>query len=1036
MGDGLFRVRGRHCWLVVLVAFCGAGLGSASAAVQAADGQVVVASARFTVITPGLIRMEYSPSGKFVDEASWLAVNRAARFAGAKIATDGPSATIDTGEIHLSFHDDGKPFSPANLSAEIHVGDTSVTWRPGTPNSGNLGGTIRTLDGAHQAIPLGEGVLSRDGWYLLDDSKSVLFSGDWVRARPSNSGLDWYLFGYGKDYRSALKSLTTIGGPVPLPRKYALGIWFSRYWEFTTDGFKQIVNEYAAHGFPLDMLVMDMGWHLNALPKSLEGKADTWTGYTWDKALIPDPAELIRWVHDQGVHVTLNDHPAEGVQPHEEMYADFMRAMGRDPATLQTIPFDAGDKKYLDTFFAFTHYPREKEGVDFWWLDWQQFPRTRSIPELENLRLLNWYNYTRTSTGGLRGESFSRWAGWGDHRYPIQFSGDADTGWAMLAFEVPFTATAGNVGAFFWSHDIGGHMGGRNEESYARWCQFGALSAALRSHSTHDATTDRRPWNYPAWAEASMKESFGLRSRLMPYLYTSIHESTADSVPFTRPLYMDYPNVEAAYHNSQEYMYGDNLLVAPIASPGVGPSRVASQAVWFPPGEDNWFDFFTGERFGGGESAVASAPIDQFPLFVRGGVPLPMQPWNPRPGTAPLDTLLLRCYPGRDGITTTSALYEDDGQTTGYQKGESATTALTYTRTGDDVTITIAATKGTYTNQPKTRALTLELPNTQPGVTVDDAKTTYDPATFTTRIELPAAPIDAERTVKVHVAETPADQVTAAATNKHFEALTGMPYDRWRQSALDHDSAMWAAISAAQGIAVLPVNRHHYGLGYDVALTYLHNHHTAPETLSLTAVDAPPQSITVAPGQPLIKSSAAPGSHALTLAHPITLSGLPGDVRELNYVLTDVLPPEKNLATKATPTASTGDPRAAIDGSTDGYPGNQHKEWVTLGEKAGAWIRLTWDKPTEMTRVLLYDRPNLADHVEAGTLEFSDGTRIDVPPLPNDGVLPGIVEFPAKTCTWVKFTVTAAGKRTENIGLSEIAVTDDVTPPAAPPHTP
>ncbi len=1026
MGDGLFRVRGRHCWLVVLVAFCGAGLGSASAAVQAADGQIVVGSARFTVITPGLIRMEYSPSGKFVDEASWLAVNRAARFAGAKIATDGPSATIDTGEIHLSFHDDGKPFSPANLSAEIHVGDTSVTWRPGTPNSGNLGGTIRTLDGAHQAIPLGEGVLSRDGWYLLDDSKSVLFSGDWVRARPSNSGLDWYLFGYGKDYRSALKSLTTIGGPVPLPRKYALGIWFSRYWEFTTDGFKQIVNEYAAHGFPLDMLVMDMGWHLNALPKSLEGKADTWTGYTWDKALIPDPAELIRWVHDQGVHVTLNDHPAEGVQPHEEMYADFMRAMGRDPATLQTIPFDAGDKKYLDTFFAFTHYPREKEGVDFWWLDWQQFPRTRSIPELENLRLLNWYNYTRTSTGGLRGESFSRWAGWGDHRYPIQFSGDADTGWAMLAFEVPFTATAGNVGAFFWSHDIGGHMGGRNEESYARWCQFGALSAAVRSHSTHDATTDRRPWNYPAWAEASMKESFGLRSRLMPYLYTSIHQATADSVPFTRPLYIDFPGVEPAYHNPQEYLYGDNLLVAPISSPGVGPSRMASQAVWFPPGESQWFDFFTGERFEGGEGAVAAASIDEFPLFVRGGVPIPMQPWTARPGTAPLDVLVLRCYPGREGVSGVSTLYEDDGQTTGYERGESATTTLTYVRHGDDVTVKVSPAKGAYTGQPKSRALILELPNTQPGATVAAGKVTYDAATGTTRVEFPPARIDAEFEVLVHVSETPAEQVAAAAVRSRLAMLPGDPTS---------DPKLAAAIAAAKGVALLPVNQHPYGLGNELALTYFHNHHSTAESLTLSVGAEASKAISVTPGTAVARAPATE-LHALRLARPVVVSGLPDGARPLRESVIYDLPPEADLARLATADASTGDAAPAIDGSTDGYPGDQHKEWVTLGEKAGAWIRLTWPKPTEMTRVLLYDRPNLADHVEAGTLEFSDGTRIDVPALPNDGVLPGIVEFPAKTCTWVKFTVTAAGKRTENIGLSEIAVTDDVTPPAAPPHTP
>ncbi|RYZ61177.1 MAG: alpha-xylosidase, partial [Proteobacteria bacterium] len=390
-------------------------------------------------------------------------------------------------------------------------------------------------------------------------------------------------------------------------------------WSFTSDSFKQIVKEYADHGFPLDVMVMDMGWHLNSVPPEHKDKnIDTWTGFTWDKALIPEPAGLIAWMHGQGLHVTLNDHPAAGMQPHEEMYAAFMRDMGEDPASGKTIPFDAGSKNYLDTFLTHAHAPREREGVDFWWLDWQQYQKTRSIPDLDNLQALNWAYYRRTEDDGRRGVSFSRWAGWGDHRYPIHFSGDADVGWPMLAAEVPFTSTAGNVGCFFWSHDIGGHQGGRNEESYARWCQFGALSAALRSHSTMDAQTDRRPWNYPDWAEASMKESFGLRSRLMPYLYTSIRQSTLDSVPFIRPLYIDFPNVEKAYHQSQQFLFGDHLLVAPIASAGVGPNRVASQSVYFPPGDDAWFDFFTGERFNGGEHAIASCPIDTFPLYVRG----------------------------------------------------------------------------------------------------------------------------------------------------------------------------------------------------------------------------------------------------------------------------------------------------------------------------------------------------------------------------------------------------------------------------------
>jgi alpha-glucosidase (family GH31 glycosyl hydrolase) len=1023
MNDTHMRSGRFTAWIFLCVAL----LIPSSIRAAAAAGQVIAAHARFTVITAQLIRLEYSPADRFVDERSWFAINRDARFSGAAIRKDGDALTIDTGHITLVYKDDGRPFSPDNLSAVIRRGDGSVTWHPGLQNAGNLGGTIRTLDQARGPKPLGEGVVSRDGWYLLDDSKSDLFIGDWIASRPRDGNLDWYLFGYGLDYRAALQSLTAVAGPVPLPRKYTLGIWYSRYWSFTADAFKQIVQEYADHGFPLDTMVMDMGWHLNAVPAGVnraKTKIDTWTGYTWDNALIPDPAGLLKWMHEQGLHVTLNDHPAAGVQPHEQMYPAFMEAMGHDPSSGQTIPFDAGDKKYLDTFWQFTHVPREKEGVDFWWLDWQQFPKTRSIPDLDNLAALNWYYYGKSGAGGLRGQSFSRWAGWGDHRFPIQFSGDADTGFPMLGFEVPFTATAGNVGAFFWSHDIGGHMGGRNPESYARWCQFGALSAALRSHSTHDPATDRRPWNYPDWAEASMRVSFRLRAQLMPYLYTSIHEATAESVPFTRPIYFDHPTFEAAYHQSQEYQFGDNLLVAPIAAAGVGPARMASQAVWFPPGSD-WYDYFTCERFQGGESAVATAPIDAFPLYVRGGVALPMQPYTPRPATAKLETLVLRCYPGPEGVTGKSTVYEDDGVTTGYERGESATTPLTYQRRGGVVTITVGPTVGRFSGRPDSRALVIELPCTMSGATCADAPCTYDAASFTTRIELPPASVDVARTVTIRAGEVPAEQITAAAVDSRLKRLLGTA-----PATSPVDPALAPSVAAARGIAMLPVNQHPYGLGDDVALIYFHNHHSAAESFTLNASGAPSRTISVVPGDAVCRSqamaaAATADAHPLRTSRRVQIEGVPDPVKSLSEHIPDVVTPAADLAMSAHAEASSGDAAAAIDGSTDGYPGDQHHEWVTNHEKAGAWLKLAWSKPTRMTRILLYDRPNQADHVEEARLEFSDGSHVDVPSLPNDGIQPGTVSFPPKTCTWVKFTVVRAGDRTENIGLSEMAVTDD-----------
>jgi alpha-glucosidase (family GH31 glycosyl hydrolase) len=996
---------------------------SARAGFAETTGIETLGDARFTVITPQLIRMEYAPDGKFVDAPSWFAMNRDARFTVYQVQREAGSLTIETGAIKLVYLNDGKPFDQGNLHAEIKKGNGTVTWQFGMQATGNLGGSERTLDGARQAFHIGDGILSRDGWSPLDDSKSVLATKDWFEERPKNGSLDWYLFGYGLDYKAALKSLTTISGSIPLPRKYTMGLWYSRYWPYSADDFKQIVNEYHQHDFPLDVLVIDMDWH-----------TDGWTGYTWNPKLIPDGPGLLNWLHQQGLAVTLNDHPADGVQPKESMYADFMKAMGQDLASGQTLPFDAGDKKYLDTFYQYTHEPLVKEGVDFWWLDWQQYYDAKSLPDVTNLSMLNDYYFKKMASDGKRGQSFSRWAYWGDQRNPIHFSGDADTGWKMLAFEVPFTSTSGNVGCFFWTHDIGGHMGGRNEESYTRWCQFGALSAALRSHSTRNAEMDRRPWTYPAWAEKSMQVSFHLRAKLLPYIYSCARDATKSSVPMIRPMYIDHPDREEAYHNGQEYYLGDNLLVAPIAMPGVGPNRVAWQHVWFP--EGTWFQFFTGEKYDGPAGVVAAADINEFPLFVRGGVPLPEQPYVERPATAPLTHLVVRCFPGADGKTGTSTLYEDDGISDEYMKGGFATTALSYARDGNKVTVKIAPAQGSYKGQPAKRSYTILLPTTQKGTLVapTNAQLTYDAATATNQVEIPETDIGTGIELTVTADEADAGQIRQSEVARRLNGLLGKPLEDWVKT--DRATATpetLEAVNAVQGAGIMAVNQHPYLLGNDVRLVYFNSALDKP-TQGTISYGSWSKDETLTPGQPIDLSGLE------STIPPADVVEVPGASKRLKVVLengkltlsADVAPLIGilgDLALSAAATASSGDASALNDGSAEGFPGSQRWEWIPdhNGVKPD-WAQLTWPAwppdPIKVKRVLLYDRPNLNDQVLAGKLTFSDGTSQDVGPLPNDGKTPLEVVFPEKKIKWVKFEITQSGPKTENIGLSEIAVFD------------
>lgn len=271
--------------------------------------------------------------------------------------------------------------------------------------------------------------------------------------------------------------------------------------------------------------------------------------------------------------MSLNDHPHDGIRPHEEMYAAFMADMGADPA--HPLLFDLGDRKYMETFFKHAHHASEDMGADFWWLDWQQnylYPEVRGYRST-SLQWINELYYRQTERKGLRGAGYSRWAGWGDHRHPIQFSGDAQANWEMLAFEVKLTAASGNAGCYYWAHDIGGFRGDPNPELTVRWTQFGALSAALRVHSTRTRGSTAVRGSAESAKRPPMRRMYHMRSELMPYIYSSVWQTHSTMVPLNRPMYIDYGSDERAYENEQEFLFGDILLAAPIASPGEGAGQ-------------------------------------------------------------------------------------------------------------------------------------------------------------------------------------------------------------------------------------------------------------------------------------------------------------------------------------------------------------------------------------------------------------------------------------------------------------------------------
>ena len=640
-----------------------------------ADSAAIVESesgyARFTVLTPGLVRMEWAADGKFEDRASQFVVNRRLPVPKFTAGEQGGRLILKTDRLEIRYKKAFGRFDKGNLTivAKVGPGEKTVELSPPFENHGNLGGTTRTLDGVNGSCPLEDGLLSREGWTLVDDSKRLVFTdGDppWIAAREKKDAIDWYIFVYGHDYKGALGDFIKVAGRIPLPPRFAFGAWWSRYWDYSADELKQLVKEFKEHDVPLDVLVVDMGWHL-----------DGWTGYTWNPKFFPDPDGFLKWVHEQGLKVTLNLHPAEGVGKQEKQFGEMCQAMGLDPAKTERVPFDCADRRFVEAYFNVLHHPLEKQGVDFWWLDWQQGKGTK-IDGLDPLRWLNYSHWMdmerRAEATGNRPLLFSRWGGLGNHRYQIGFSGDTYSTWRSLAFQPYFTATAGNVGYAYWSHDIGGHMPGKvDPELYVRWLQWGALSPIMRTHTTQNPNAERRIWEFPKEYFEAGRKAYQLRYELIPYIYTAARQCYDTGVPLCRPLYLEWPEEEEAYKHGGEYMFGDELLVAPVTEPCEPVSGCAMMEVWLPPGK--WTNWFTGRTYEGAKTIPLAVPLDEIPIFVRDGGVVVTQSKMQRSNEKPVDPIIVNIFPG---TSHESLLYEDDGQTGGYAEQDFQRTTISH----------------------------------------------------------------------------------------------------------------------------------------------------------------------------------------------------------------------------------------------------------------------------------------------------------------------------------------------------------------------
>ena len=700
---------------------------------KADDRAIVVAgNARFTVLTPQLIRMEWSEDAVFEDRATLTFVNRKTEVPQFKVTNSRNKVVIRTDKLTLTYLKSGK-FSADNLSAEFMLGGKKVVWHYGDEDSQNLMGTTRTLDKAdgwnlNPSDPMEPGVVSRSGWSVVDDSQRHLFVDTpthwqkWVECRTDVDRQDLYLFAYGHEYMQAVKDYISLAGRIPLPPKYAFGYWWSRYWQYSDNELRDLIGQMRSLDIPIDVLIIDMDWHETWGLRRKNARKDEydqrigWTGYTWKEQLFPAPGTFFEWCRSEKLKTALNLHPASGIQPYEEPYKRFVEEYGWTEEG-KSVPFKIDEQKWADAYFNSVLGPFEKIGVDFWWLDWQQWKQSKYTKNLSNTF---WLNYTFNRHAEQRGEErpmiYHRWGGLGSHRYQVGFSGDTYISWESLSFLPWFTSTASNVGYGYWGHDIGGHTFKIREsqtepELYLRWLQYGVFTPIFKTHCTKNSNIERRIWQFPNHF-FYMRDAIRMRYTLAPYIYNAARQAFDTGISMCRPMYYYYPECNEAYDMKEQYMFGDDLLVSAIVKPVDSLTGIAERDIWFP--EGLWYDMASGKLIEGGQSLTLSYTLAENPYFARAGAIIPMNPKSVESLQAPSDTLVLTFVPGADGELS---LYEDDGLSKNYAE-QYATTKITKSATDSGLRVVISARNGSYKSAPESRKYELRFPAQMPPVAV------------------------------------------------------------------------------------------------------------------------------------------------------------------------------------------------------------------------------------------------------------------------------------------------------------------------------
>ena len=584
-------------------------------------------------------------------------------------------------------------------------------------------GHVNHGSGVDMPVPL---LLSSKGYGLFfDDSSAGLID---VRASSvltsiehasEAQALDIYYID-GGDLRATLCAAARLLGLPPMPPRWALGyLQSTRHFE-NTDELRDLPRRFRDKNIPCDALILlstysdFRGWNRGV--GHLECEPD----------IIPDPAALFAALRGEHVHLVTHEYPVlhDDSPLHAEATAKgYLLEVGYpklEPTSRPSSNYREG-QRFIDfsnseasAWWWGEHRRLVEFGVEGWWLDGGEGPPADArLHRGSGAQLHNRYDLFRQQAF-FEGEGrdhpdrraflLCRSGGAGMQRFGAAcWSGDINNTFATFEHQPGLGLNVGLSVIPYWNSDIGGFysVAPDSAELFLRWFQFGAFCPIFRSHG--HSWRLHLPWSYGDAAEAICREYIAWRYRLMPYTYTLAWQAHRQGLPLMRPLILNYPDDPRAYEIAEAYLWGDDLLVAPVTRDGA-----RHWPVYLPKGR--WYDFWTHEAHEGPVSISVDAPLERLPLFVRQGALLPLGPVLQYEGERKLNDIEILVYPAERSSFT---LYEDDGVTRGYERGNFALTEMACVREGDAVVCTLREAKGKAGLLPADRRYTLKVHSTK-----------------------------------------------------------------------------------------------------------------------------------------------------------------------------------------------------------------------------------------------------------------------------------------------------------------------------------